>query len=212
MTQHQKARPNGGMDDTKAERLHGKRVSDFERGVAKERAIDPAEIRRLFCIRYFDGKPELCWRERRSNVAAGALAGCVTASGYRRLSIAGMRFCGHRVMWAYVHGRWPTMRLDHINGNGLDNRIENLREVSHQENHRNAKLSRRNKSGFVGVYWYAGKSPWRAFIKVDGRLIALGSFADMQDAIEARKAAERAHGFHPNHGRKSNASHRRGSA
>ena len=43
----------------------------------------------------------------------------------------------HRVVWAWHHGRLPTMQIDHINGNGFDNRIENLREVSQSENMRN---------------------------------------------------------------------------
>ena len=40
----------------------------------------------------------------------------------------------HRAVWAWHHGRFPTMQLDHINGVETDNRFENLREVSSSEN------------------------------------------------------------------------------
>ncbi|MBR7043635.1 MAG: HNH endonuclease [Prevotella sp.] len=43
----------------------------------------------------------------------------------------------HVVVWAWHNGRFPTMQIDHINGNGFDNHIENLREVSGSENKKN---------------------------------------------------------------------------
>ena len=43
----------------------------------------------------------------------------------------------HRAIWAWHNGRFPTMQIDHVNGNGFDNRIENLREVTQSENMRN---------------------------------------------------------------------------
>ena len=46
-------------------------------------------------------------------------------------------FYSHHVVWAWHNGRFPTMQIDHVNGNGFDNHIENLREVSQSENLRN---------------------------------------------------------------------------
>jgi hypothetical protein len=46
-------------------------------------------------------------------------------------------FYSHHVVWAWHHGRFPTMQIDHVNGNGFDNHIGNLREVSPSENMRN---------------------------------------------------------------------------
>ena len=71
--------------------------------------------------------------------------GTITKAGY--LNIA-LRFKGnfynlnfHRFVWALCHGSWPQLTIDHINGNRLDNRIENLREVSQSENTLNMLLT-----------------------------------------------------------------------
>lgn len=115
--------------------------------------------------------------------------------------IFGKNYASHRVIWLYHYGEWPTGEIDHINGNGFDNRLSNLRDVSHSENCKNMPIPSNNLSGVRGVHWDKGHSKWRAFIKTNGRSKYLGLFADKQQAINIRKAAERALGFHQNHGR-----------
>lgn len=84
----------------------------------------------------------------------------------------------------------PGMEVDHINGDGLDNRRENLRECTHAENMRNRKRLVTNSSGFMGVQQSGKLSyPWRATIGYNGRLIMLGEFADPVEAARARDAA-----------------------
>lgn len=123
------------------------------------------------------------------------------AHGYFQGELFNVAFKAHRVVWALVHGEWPVDQLDHINGDRADNRIANLRVVSGSENMRNARAPLTNTSGQVGVYWYKQYQKWSASIRTHDRKHFLGYFASFDDAVSARKTAEREHGFHPNHGR-----------
>jgi len=144
----------------------------------------------------------LYWRERPSrNVDISKPAGCANPRGYRRIVIKGRMHYAHRLVWLYVHGCWPKSQIDHINGVKLDNRLENLRDVSRQENGKNASRRKDSTSGHVGVYGNSLGDKWMAYIKVDGKQKHLGYYVDKQDAIDVRKAAEKQYGFHANHGR-----------
>lgn len=85
-----------------------------------------------------------------------------------------------------------NMCVDHINGNTLDNRRENLRLCSNAENSKNLKLAKNNKSGFRGVSWFSKSGKWRAVITCDGKYQHLGLFESKNQAIEAyvQKAKE----------------------
>lgn len=122
-------------------------------------------------------------------------------SGYFQVTVSGIRFMAHRVIWAYHHGYWPNDDLDHINGIKTDNRIENLRIVDAVENGRNRRISRNNKSGKSGVHWNNRQSKWLAIITVNFKKIYLGTFSKIDDAILAREQAEADYGFHENHGK-----------
>jgi hypothetical protein len=123
--------------------------------------------------------------------------------GYFSARILGRGYLKHRVIWAFTRGDWPINFIDHINGDTRDNRPENLRDVTRQENARNAAIPINNKSGIVGVRWNKETQKWVAFIKVDFRNIHLGSFGEKDDAAKARKAAEQRYGFLSGHGRAS---------
>ena len=120
--------------------------------------------------------------------------------GYKRGTFNGKTLRAHRVAFAMVEGRWPNS-VDHINGVKSDNRWINLREVTHQENHRNQPIRSDNTSGRTGVYWHKTTMKWHAAIGVDGKLKHLGIFTKQADAISAREAAEIEHDFDPFHGR-----------
>jgi len=121
-------------------------------------------------------------------------------SGYTRIQIDGKSYRAHRLAWLYVYGGFPTNKIDHINQIKSDNRIANLRDVTHTENLQNQKLYKTNTSGVVGVHWHKVWKRWEASITVDGIQKYLGKFKDKSKAIKARKDATIKYGFHKNHG------------
>lgn len=85
----------------------------------------------------------------------------------------------------------PTSEMrDHINGNRLDNRRENIRFVTRIQNGQNRGVGKNNSSGYIGVYWNKREKKWTVKITVDGKDLSLGYFLDKEDAIAARKQAE----------------------
>lgn len=122
------------------------------------------------------------------------------SKGYLSGKLLGRRLKAHRVIWAMVHDTWPD-EIDHINGDKSDNRISNLRSVTHSENGRNCKLSKSNTHGFQGIH-RRRSGRWSAYISIDGKRAVIGTFDTKDRAIAARQQAERDYGYHPNHGRK----------
>ena len=82
------------------------------------------------------------------------------------------------------------MVVDHINHDTLDNRKENLRVCTQQQNCMNRSKTSKNTSGTVGVCWHKGIGKWVARIKINGKYKSLGSYNDLENAIQARKNAE----------------------
>ena len=66
--------------------------------------------------------------------------------------------------------------VDHINGNGLDNRKENLRHVTCSVNTQNRNRGPMSKSGYRGVVQCRDKPRWYAKIKVKGKTIHIGTY------------------------------------
>ncbi|QIG68214.1 HNH endonuclease protein [Rhizobium phage RHph_Y1_10] len=133
-------------------------------------------------------------------------ASSINNKGYGRVKVMKKTLSAHRVAWFLHYGEWPAGGvIDHINGNKTDNRIENLRVVTTQQNGRNRKLNENSKSGYPGVYWACRQKAWKVYIRREGRNIHLGYFKNKTDAAEARKSAERADGYSPSHGRAGNA-------
>lgn len=136
---------------------------------------------------------------------AGQIAGSTTAISrkqYLRVSIKNKFYLCHRLAWLYVHGEFPENEIDHIDGNGLNNRISNLRHVIHEVNGRNQKLNKNNTSGYCGVTWDKQRSRWASQIKHGGINRILGRFENILEAVAARKEAETEYGFHVNHGQR----------
>ena len=142
-------------------------------------------LRQTFVV--YDGN--LYWRTRFK------LAGTINTKGYRVVNFAKQMFRAHRIIFALANNRWPTLQIDHINGDKLDNRLENLREATAFQNCHNRSIGVRNKSGRKGVFWNKAENRWQARITVNGTRIFLGSHKDVALAAFIYEcAAEKYHG------------------
>jgi hypothetical protein len=124
-----------------------------------------------------------------------------TNYGYKQGSIFNRKYQAHRVIFAMHSIDCRAAEIDHINGVRDDNRLVNLRAVSRWDNARNCGRASDNTSGCTGVSWDRSRGKWVAYIKARGKVINLGRFIKIEDAIAARKAAEKQYGYHKNHGR-----------
>ena len=113
--------------------------------------------------------------------------------GYVVIKLGTRGYLAHRLAWLHVHGVWPSLKLDHKNGVRSDNRIENLREVTDQQNTWNRKRHVTNEAGVKGVsYKEHLRNKWCATIRVDGKQRHIGVFPTKEAAHEAyKRAAER---------------------
>lgn len=150
-------------------------------------------------------KTDRAWKTINSR-CAGKEAGSIWTDGsrkteYLRITILNLPRFAHRLVWIYMNGCLPDNDIDHIDGNGLNNKLSNLRDVSTQDNLKNQAMYVNNTSGVVGIYWTKASQKWVARIPHNGKLKYLGSFDDKLEAINARKQAEIEYGYHKNHGR-----------
>lgn len=109
---------------------------------------------------------------------------------YDSVRIYGKVYKSHRIAWLLFYGCWPKNEIDHIDGNGLNNRITNLRDVNRHENMRNTRKTKRSVSGVCGVTFSKQRNKWRARISIDNKEVNLGEYRDKLDAIKARRIAE----------------------
>lgn len=128
----------------------------------------------------------------------GYLATYPHSQGYLSVVIGGKEYLAHRIIWFMQTGYWPD-QVDHIDHDRSNNRLDNLREVSSRLNQLNMSQKKSNTSGVTGVR-VLSSGKYHAYIMVNRKQIALGSYDDIDDAKAARQAAEAKYGFHVNHG------------
>lgn len=148
-------------------------------------------------MRYDETNGQLIWMNRtKSDVQFNGKKVGRKTSGYQVATVFGRAFMVHRIVWFLHHGRWPVELIDHINGQRLDNRIENLREASRRQNAWNSQIKPSNRSGYKGVYLHKQTGKYVATIRTpEGRTKRLGSFTDPQEAHAAYlRAAQDLHG------------------
>jgi len=141
---------------------------------------------------YDQSSGAFAWRTTTTNrVATGSKAG-YASGGYVMIGIDGVRYGAHRLAIFYVTGAMPEGEVDHINGNRCDNRIANLRSVSHMENMQNERKPRSsNRSGLLGVSLCSQTGRYRAFISINGKSVSVGRFDTPEKAYDAYVAAKR---------------------
>lgn len=142
---------------------------------------------------------------RGSNVGARfgsvVLAGRGRKASYRRGKFNGADCQEHRLIWELLNGTIPKgLQIDHIDHDGLNNSIGNLRLVTAKENSRNKPMLTSNKSGITGVHWSKEAEKWNAQIKISGKSRSLGYFESIFDAAACRISAKNKENFHQLHG------------
>ncbi len=159
--------------------------------------MDQIELKRL--LRFDPQSGEFRWKvDRGGGAKAGDIAGGSNSCGYWKIWVCGRSYYAHRLAWLYVHGRWPAFEIDHIDGNGMNNALDNLREASSGENKENRRRVRSDKKskGRIGVRWVKEKGKWASRIQRHGKSRHLGYFDTEGDAYQAYLVAkERMHPF-----------------
>jgi hypothetical protein len=139
---------------------------------------------------YRDGK--LYWKQPGKSRQMGKPAGSVIGDGYACIRIQYKLYRVHRLVWV-MYGNEPVPYIDHINGDKLDNRIENLRAATHSQNCMNRCQRSDNKSGVKGVRLKNGK--WYGSIVLNGKTHCAGYFIKKEDAaIAVDKLRKELHG------------------
>ncbi len=177
----------------------------------------PAVERLHECFRYDPETGRLYWRVAKGNqVQAGAEAGWLlsfirksgTVRGpYRQVAVDGKKYLVHRIIYKMIHGDFDeSLDIDHLDGDGLNNRPGNLRAVTRSVNQRNSRMPCNNTSGVTGVYWHKAMSKWRARVhwEVNGERYSkhLGYFQDKEVAAQVVQDYRKANGYTDRHGEK----------
>lgn len=149
------------------------KATDIDSGLTWDRINEFLEV--------YPDSGHFVWKVWRGGSAKpGTLAGTTNSSEYPIIKIDGRFYLSHRLMWFYVHKRWPEQDIDHINLDKADNRIENLREASRSQNIANGRVRRDSQSGVRGVKKMGNR--FGAFVRKDGVQNYLGCYATPEEA------------------------------
>lgn len=149
---------------------------------------------------YDETTGHLTWVKKSSKkTMLNSRAGSLHKSGYRQIYFMGKTYPEHRIIWLWVYGKMPTHEVDHINHIRDDNRLCNLREVTHAENSRN-RTRQRTRIDEAGIWYCRKRKRYIAEITFNQKKVFQRSFVNIDEAISQRKAKLIELGFHENHG------------
>jgi hypothetical protein len=133
-------------------------------------------------------------------VKTGDVAGSICSNRYYQVRVFGKRKNNHRLIFMMHHNYFPQI-VDHIDGNILNNKIENLRAASIAENNWNSKISKNNTSGVKNVSWNKKKKSWVAYIRIGkDKKKFIGLFKDLDLArLAVEEARNKYHGEFARH-------------
>ena len=153
-------------------------------------------------INYNPDTGSFVWAKNKARAVKGGCVGSIASNGYLMIKLDQERHLASRLAWLYCYGSFPSNYIDHINGDILDNRICNLRDVTAHDNARNRKIFTTNTSGICGVGWCKKWKKWVARINKNKVNVIIGGFDTIFDAACARKSKEIELGYHENHGKR----------
>lgn len=156
--------------------------------------LSQAELHERF--EYRNG--ELYWKVL--NKKRNTIAGGINNHGYRIVHIGNKVYSAHRIVYMMQYGKLPE-RIDHIDGNKLNNRIENLRPATRSQNAFNTKLFSTNKSGCKNVHYSKTNKAYRVLLVINGKRKHIGYYKDLELAdLVAKEARNKYHGEYANNG------------
>ena len=114
----------------------------------------------------------------------GDVAGSLHSLGYIFLMLDRVTYTAHRLAWFYCFEEWPEKFIDHIDRNKSNNKLDNLREASREENGLNTSIRKDNKTGYKGVSFNKSRNTYIARMTVKGIKMYLGAFKTAKEAAE----------------------------
>jgi|TARA_R110002074_G_scaffold385163_1_gene566161 hypothetical protein len=128
------------------------------------------------------------------------IKGEITTAGYRRIAFGKYKMREHRLIYLMCHGFLPAM-LDHVDGDKLNNKIENLRACSNSQNQFNSKVPRNNTTGFKGILFNKKENRYFGRVRVSGKQYNTKRTKSLTEAVLLlRNLRENLHGEYFNHG------------
>lgn len=120
---------------------------------------------------------------KNSNITIGTLAGGKNGGGRFYVRIKRKKYILSRIIFLWHNGYLPKF-VDHIDRDGCNNKIENLREATPSQNACNRTCAKGASSKYLGVHHFL-KKKWHAAIRVDKKLKSIGYFKTQEDAALA---------------------------